>query len=111
MKKKKIIIIGALGLILIGLGFYFYKVNQYTGTYKIKVNLIDDRSPDRLLVVYRNGKETTDYKYLRYKDNKEVVLCYSETPAVNQFEIKDIDELVIVLPNDKEVVAKIEKEK
>lgn len=84
------------------------KKDDYSGNYKIKVVVFDQNTPDRKIVVLRNDKETDKYKYIKYKEGKNVILCYQKNPTVNMHDIKD--ELIIVLPNDKEVTAKVIKE-
>ena len=101
--KKKIIIIIPIVLLIIGLGLILYK-NSTPSKYEIRVDLVDDKSPDRTLVVLKNGKENKDYRYIKYSDG--VILCYQKNPTVNVFEI-DSDELIIVSSNDSEVIAKI----
>jgi uncharacterized protein YxeA len=107
--KKIIIVIVILILIVIGY-FILRKSDNYDGIYEIYVEKIDDLSPDRHLIVKRNGKITTKYKHIRYeKGDKKAILCYSENPTVNVFSL-DVDELTIVLPNSEEKIAKIIKE-
>ena len=107
--KKIIIIVIIVSLLIIG--FLLYRnSNNYDGIYEIYVEKIDDLSPDRHLIVRRNGKETNKYKYIRYeKDDKKAILCYSENSTVNVFSL-DVDELTIILPNNEEKIAKIIKE-
>ena len=107
MKAKILVIL----LILIGgfLTYYFVKNNESSGTYEIHVQLVDDKSPDRILKVLKNGKEFNNYKYIKYNDDKNIILCYQKNPAVNMFELNK-EELVIVLNNDKEVIAKVIRE-
>ncbi len=103
--KKKIFIILAIILLIGGLLTFLYFSSNDSGAYEIQVELVDDRSPDRTLKVIKNGKEVKDYKHIKYKDNG-AILCYQKNPTVNVFEL-DKDELIIVLANDKEVVAKL----
>ena len=107
---KKIIIILLVTAFLI-IGFLFYRnSNNYDGFYEVYVEKIDDLSPDRNLIVKRNGKETKKYKHIIYENgDKKAILCYSENPSVNVFSL-DVDELTIVLPNDEEKIAKLVKE-
>ena len=105
MKKKTIIIIIAVLLVIIAAGLICYFTRNTTpSTYEIRVDLVDDKSPDRTLVVLKDGKETKDYKYIRYSDG--VILCYQKNSTVNMYEI-DSDELIVVLLDDTEVNAKI----
>ena len=110
VKMKKTFIIVLIILLLI-IGFLLYRnSNNYDGIYEIYVDKIDDLSPDRHLIVKRNGNETKKYKYIRYENgDKKAILCYSENPTANVFSL-DVDELTIVLPNDEEKIAKIIKE-
>ena len=107
---KKVIIITIIISLLI-IGFLLYRnSNNYDGIYEIYVEIIDDLSPDRHLVVKKNGKTTTKYKYIEYDNGeKKAILCYSENPTVNVFSL-DVNELKIILPNDEVKVAKIIKE-
>ena len=82
---------------------------MYSGTYTIKLKLIDEKSPDREVVVYRNNKETSNYKYIKYKE-KDIILCYQKNAVINQFDVEGIEELIVVLPNKSEVISKILKE-
>lgn len=107
--KKIIIIVSIVSLLIIGF-LYYGNSNNYDGIYEIYVKKIDDISPDRHLIVKRNGKDTNKYKYIRYeKGDKKAILCYSENPTVNVFSL-NTDELTIVLPNDEEKIAKVLKE-
>lgn len=109
MKKKTIILIIFVVLILLGVSYYFIKTNKKSDDYEIRVTLVDDRSPDRTLKVFKDGKETKNYKHIKYNNNKNIILCYQKNPTVNVFEI-DSDELVIVLSDDSEVIAKVVRE-
>ena len=111
MKKKLIIIILILMFILLLIGFLFYEnANKYNGNYEIKIEKIDNNSPDRRLIVLKDGEKTTKYKHIAFKENKSIILCYQKNSTVNVFELDNIDELLIVLPNDKEVIAKVIRE-
>ena len=107
MKKKYIILIAIIALIAIGLICYFVIKNnsEVSETYEIQVDLVDSRSPDRTLTVLKNGKATKNYKHIKLLD-KDIILCYQKNPTVNMFELES-DELIIVLSDDKEVVAKL----
>ena len=106
--KKKILIILIIVILIGGLLTYLFIKNNDSGTYEIQVELVDDRSPDRILKVLKDGKEYNNFKYIKYKSNN-IILCYQKNPTVNMFELTE-DELVIVLNDDKEVFAKIRKE-
>ncbi len=107
--KKIIIVIVILILIVIGY-FILRKSDNYDGIYEIYVEKIDDLSPDRHLIIKKDGKETKNYKSIKYSnDGKEAILCYASNPVTNKYNL-DIDELIIILPNDKEIKAKVIKE-
>ncbi len=74
--------------------------------YTVKISLVDDKSPDRILTVYKNNKKI-EHKEIRKMNG--TLLCDSEYSTVYFGEIKNETELKIILKNDKEVVAKIEK--
>ena len=104
---KKIILIIIL-IFLVIIGFIFYRnSNNYDGIYEIYIEKIDDLSPDRYLIVKKDGKETKKYKYIKYSNGeKTAILCYSENPTTNIFNL-NVEELTVVLPNDKEIIAKL----
>ena len=104
--NKKIIIAIAVAAIALGVTYYFIRNNGSSETYEIEVNLVDDRSPDRTLKVLKNGKETKNYKHIKLNDKRNIILCYQKNPTVNVFELES-DELIIVLSDDKEVIAKL----
>ena len=88
----------------------YQKSDNYDGIYEIYVEKVDDLSPDRRLIVKRNGKETNDYKYIWYeKGDNKAILCYAKSAVVNVFSL-DVDELKIILPNDEEKMAKVIRE-
>lgn len=95
--KKKRILFGCIFILLVVIVFIFFK-NKYT----ISVEKVDDFSPDRKLIVYKNDKET-DYKEILYLDG--TVLCSSKNPTVSYSEIVDENELIIKLNNNKQVKA------
>lgn len=110
MKNKKMVIILPIILLIAITAIIYYNNNFINAIYEIKVEEIEDKSPDRRLIVLKNGKEITKYKYIKYNDDKNIVLCKVENPTVNKFEIIDVDELIVVLSNNKEVIAKIKTE-
>ena len=111
MKKKYIILVIIL-ILLITLVFvilHFTNNKSDNKTYVVKVNIVDDRSPDRTLTVYENNKKI-EFKEIRYL-NDDVRLCTYKNPTVFFGDLEGEKELKIILTNDKEVVAKIEEEK
>ena len=105
-KNKNIIILAIILVLLVFFAFIFIFFNK-KDKYEIKTKAIDEYSPDMELIVLNNGNEIKDYKYIKYK-NGDVILCYSTNPHVNKYELED--ELVIVMKDDKEVIAKVLKE-
>ncbi len=75
--------------------------------YVVKIKNVDDYTPDIKLSVLLNEKEFSDYKYIKYDDENNVILCYSSNPTVNKYELEKEDKVVIVLNNDKEVIAEV----
>ena len=107
---RKILILITI-ILLIVIGFLVYRnTNNYDGVYEINIEKIDDLSPDVHLIVKRNVKATKKYKYIMYDNGeKKAILCYSENPTVNKFSL-DLENLVIILPNDEQKIAKVVKE-
>ncbi len=104
MKKNYLIIIITV-IILIIAGVIIFTVKD-NASYTVKVNVIDDYSPDRKLVVYKNDKEI-EYKEIRLMD--DTVLWKYTNPSVYHGNVKNESELKIVLNNDKVVIAKVVK--
>ena len=102
--KKRMIVLIIISFLLLGL--VLFKLIK-SDKYEIKIKSIDEYSPDVELIVMKNGKEFTDYNYIKYKKD-DVIICYSKNPVANKYELED--ELIIVLNNDKEVEAKVVKE-
>ena len=104
MKNNKIILIIIVSIVIVSIiTIIMIPTNE---NYKIKIKKVDDYSPDRTIVVLKNDKEFNDYKYIKYKDDdKDIILCYSENPTVNVFDLND-DDFIIVLEDKKEIVIK-----
>ena len=104
MKKNYlIIIITVIILVIVSVIMFTMKDNS---TYIVKVNYIDDYSPDRKLVVYKDDEEI-EYKEIRLMD--DTLLCKYTNPSVYHGNVKNESELKIVLNNDKVVIAKVVK--
>ena len=93
-----IIIVSIIGLILL-------KNNK--SNYLIKVSVVDDYSPDRILTVYENEKKI-DVKKIQYLDG--TFLCSGYNTTVHFGDIENEKELKIVLKDNKVEIAKIVKE-
>lgn len=73
-------------------------------SYIIKVEKIDNFSPDRKLIVYKNDKEI-EFQELQYTDG--TYLCSGKNASVSYGEIKDEKKLIIKINDKKQVIAKI----
>lgn len=102
MKNKKYFIIT---ILVIGFCLTFLITGKIS-KYEIFLVKVDDYSPDRKLVVKKNDKEI-EFKKIKYIDDIE--LCDSSNPTISVSDIKDVNELIVVLLNDKEVKAIIKE--
>lgn len=100
MKKK--IILALLSISILLLSYIILVWNK--DTYIISIESIDNFSPDRKLIVYKNEKKI-DFKELQYTDG--TYLCSGKNPTVSYSEIIGITELIIKLDEKKQIVAKI----
>ena len=106
MKNNLVKILG----IVIGLGaLILLIVCLNKTTYTIRVSLIDDRSPDRMLSVYDNKNNKVEFSQIQYVDGN--LLCYGYNPSVHFGDIEGVKELNVLLKNNKIVKAKIEEVK
>ena len=105
MKKKVFLILGVVVVIIITvlLVIILNKTN-----YIIKVSVIDDKSPDRILTVYNNKNEEVEFKKIELLDG--TLLCNGVNPAVYYGNIKDLKELRVVFKDKSKVIAKIVEE-
>lgn len=102
MKKKNIIICL---VIVIAIVILFVFNNKYN--LSIKVDLVDSKSPDRILTVYNKNK-LFKYDHIEYTDG--IYLCSYNNPTVGYVDIKSEKELVIVLKNNKKIKVRLEKD-
>ena len=103
--KKKFLIIGAIVLIVITIVLIIL-LNKTT--YVIKISMVDDKSPDRILSVWTNKDEKVDFKRIEFANG--TVLCDEINSSVYYGNLKDINELNVILKDDSKVVAKLIKE-
>ena len=82
---KKYLIIGITLIILLVIGIILF-VNRDSSTYIVKVNLVDEKSPDRILKIYRDNQEI-DYKEIRKMNG--LLLCESDNSSIYYGEIKN----------------------
>lgn len=98
MKKSIVILLFVLVFSLLLIPIFHHS------TYTIKVEMIDDFSPDRKLTVYKDRK-VINFKELQYMDG--TYLCSSKNPTVSYSEIAKETKLIIKISDKKKVVAKI----
>ena len=101
--KKKLLIIGSVVLAIIIIVIVLLLSNKVK--YTIKVDLIDDYSPDRVLTVYNDKNEKVEVNKIEYLDG--TLLCYGYNTAVHFGDIKDEKVLKVILKDKTEVKAKI----
>ncbi len=106
MKKKNLIII-VTSFILI-LGVILFLVLNSKINYTIKVSLVDDHSPDRVLTVYNDKNEKIDVKKIVYLDG--TLLCNGYNTTVHFGDIENEEVFKIILKDNTEAKARIIKE-
>lgn len=100
MKKKNIVIL----LFIFVLTLLFLILVCRKDTYTIGVEQIDNFSPDRKLIVYKNDKKI-NFIELQYEDG--TYLCSGKNPTVSYSEIIGVTELIIKIDEKKQFIAKI----
>ena len=100
---KKTILVLIIIILLITAYFLLFSKKEYV----VKISKIDEYTPDVKINVLLNDKEFNDYKYIKYNDKNNIILCYSSNPTVNKYEIGKENKVVIVLNNDYEVIAEV----
>lgn len=100
---KKVVLSSIIIVLLITAYLIFFQKKEYV----VKIKKVDEYTPDIKLIVLLNEKEFSDYKYIKYNDENNVILCNSSNPTVNKYELEKEDKVVIVLNNDKEVIAEV----
>lgn len=86
-------------ILILSLIFIFCK-----NTYTITVEQIDNFSPDRKLIVYKNKKKI-NFKELQYEDG--TYLCSGKNPTVSYSEIIGVKKLIVKIDEKKQIVANI----
>ena len=102
MRKKTIIIVFSLVILLLSIIIIFNIVKK--DNYFIKASAIDKNSPDVILMVYRNDNQI-EVKAIYYTNG--VLLCNGDNLTTNKFNIKNNDQMKVVLKNNKEVMVKV----
>lgn len=100
MKKKLILIL----LIILALISPFIVLLYYKDTYTIEIEQIDNFSPDRKLIVYKNDKQI-NFKEIQYEDG--TYLCSGTNPTISYSEVVGETKLIIKIDEKKQKVAKI----
>lgn len=100
MKKKIILLILSIFVLIFLLTLFIGKKDKCI----INIEKIDNFSPDRKLIVYKNNKQI-NFKEIQYTDG--TYLCSEENPTVSYSEIVGITELIIKIDEKKQKVAKI----
>lgn len=100
MKKKIILILLSIFVLILSYIILVWHKDNYI----ISIEKIDNFSPDRKLIVYKNEKEI-EFKELQYTDG--TYLCSKKNPTVSYSEIIGITELIVKLDEKRQIVAKI----
>ena len=103
MKNKKILIILGAVLLIAILVIIFLNMNKVT--YSIKVEKVDNQSPDRILTVYNEKNEKVEVKKIEYLDG--TLLCNGYNTTVHYGDIKEEKVFKVILKDKTEVRAKI----
>ena len=104
MKKKILIISSILTILIISLVVYMICKPKYT----IMVSMVDDRSPDRILTVYKNDTEKIEVNRIEYLDG--TLLCNGYNLTVHFGDIEKEEKLKIIFKDKSSAEAKIVKE-
>lgn len=104
--KKKLVIIGSVLVVLITVVILLMLLSKTK--YTIKVSMVDDQSPDRILTVYDENNKKIEVKRIEYLDG--TLLCYGYNTTVHFGDIENEKELKVILKDKTEVKAKIVKE-
>lgn len=72
--------------------------------YNLKVITFDSYSPDRKLELYKNNKKI---EYKEIKTTKGTLLCNNTVPYISFVDIKNQDELIVILKDNKEINLRI----
>ena len=102
--RKKIIIISLFVLVTIIVMLIALRKREYI----IKVSIIDDRSPDRMLKVYDNYNNEIEVKRIEYLDG--TLLCKGYNTTVFFGDIVNEKKLVIILRDNTKAIAKVVEE-
>ena len=102
MRKMILIISGSLVIIIV---IVLIVVLFNKTKYIIKVSMVDNRSPDRVLTVYNQKNEKVEVERIEYING--TLLCKGYNTTVHFGDIENIKELNIILKDKSQVRAKI----
>ncbi len=105
MKKKIWIIAGILVVVIVAVLLIFLLSKP---KYTVTVSVIDERSPDRLLTVYKNKTEKVEVLKISAMDG--TVLCKGNNTTVYYGDVEKEEKLKVTLKDKSEVIAKVIKE-
>ena len=104
MKKKIILIVSVIFLLIIGPITFIVISDKTDNSYKIKLEKIDDNSPDRKLILYQNNKEV-EFKKIEYLDG--TILCKKNNPTIFFGDLDGIKKVIVTLKDDKKIKIKV----
>ena len=104
--KKKIWIIASILVVVIVAVLLIFLVSK--PKYTVTVSVIDERSPDRLLTVYKNKTEKVEVLKISAMDG--TVLCKGNNTTVYYGDVEKEEKLKVTLKDKSEVIAKVIKE-
>jgi hypothetical protein len=104
--KKKILVLGC--IIVITIVVVFLILSNKKVYYTVKVLMVDDHSPDRILEVYDDKNKKIEVQKIEYLDG--TLLCNGYNTAVHYGDIENEKEVKIILLNREEVRAKVNLE-
>ncbi len=111
MKKKNVIIVVSFLIVILGIIFAFVTFSnnkKNDNRYTIKVELIDNYSPDRRVEVYDKNNKKVGFKEIYHTNG--VYLCKESRPIISKIELLNVSELKVKLENDEIITATILKE-
>ena len=104
--KKKIIFCAIVLALIVAISLKVLS-NKASNDYTLKLIPIDEKSPDRKLLLYENGKQI-EFKEIRYLNNN--ILCKGSNPTIYYGDLKDKKQVIVVLKNDKKIKINVVKE-
>ena len=81
-------------------------LNKASNDYTLKLISIDEKSPDRKLLLYENGKQV-EFKEIRYVNNN--LLCKGSNPTIFYGDLDNKEQLIVILKNDKKIKINVLK--